>query len=387
MRAVLLVLLAGCGRISFDPSSDANSDGALVAPAANAVVELSMGGFNSCVRLGAGDVWCWGRGTGGGLGDGTTANRGLPGKVPLVAPAIALSTNDGGTYALHADGTMSNWGMNDAGQLGLGDATLTSTARQVSNSNADLLGIGNRFGCIRRRTGQVACAGAGGHFAEGTDRLVFVDFAGVPGAIALSGGDDFECMLRADGAVLCWGFNFSGGFGNGVQSGTAASTPVMGPSGPYAAIAAGDQHVCSIRSSPLVGSVDCWGRGQFGELGDGTAPPFRAVPGPVPGLSDIVQLASASRSSCALHATGTVDCWGTASQLGDGSVADRTTPGPVPISDVVEISAHTGLHYCARKRDNTVWCWGSNVGGQIGRGDVGGNDALMPTPVVGLPGL
>jgi alpha-tubulin suppressor-like RCC1 family protein len=395
VRAVALVLLAACGRISFDPSGDASTDATTDAttidpdggPSVNEVVELSAGGFNTCVRLGSGNVWCWGRGTEGGLGDGVSTDRGVPTKVPLSAPAIAIDTNDGGTYALHADGALTSWGWNNVGQLGVGYTGVTAGPERVADSNADLLGLGNQLGCIRRRTGEVACAGSGLHFGEGSNRLTFAGFLGT-GSItvaALSGGDDFVCMLRDDGAVMCWGFNSSGAFGD--NSTTPSAVPTLGPAGPYAVISAGDLHVCAIRA-PIPGTVDCWGRGASGELGDGTFVASRPFAMSVPGLTDIIGLAGFSSGTCALHATGTVDCWGGWYGLGDGTTVgnNRGMPAPAQLTDVAEISAQTGLHVCARKRDNTVWCWGENVDGQLGRGDASGN-ALLPVQVVGLPAL
>ena len=354
--------------------------GALDAPAPNAVVEISVGGQVSCVRLGSGSVWCWGNGNEGGLGDNTMAVRGLPGPTLLAVPAVALSTNDGGTCALTADGAAWCWGFNGVGQLGVGDLAIhrTPTLVPVPTSGIVELEVGNQIGCIRRMSGQVACAGSSNHIGITSDNTRFIDIPGLSDAIALTGGDDFACALRANGSVACFGKNFGGEFGNGTQ--VPSETPVPGPAGPYSVISAGDTHVCALRN----GRVDCWGINSRGQLGTGMfANSF--VPVEVAGIDDAVQLATSADSTCVLHATGIVDCFGADYTLGDGSLADRAAPGPIPLDDIVEIDAHTSLHICARRRDATVWCWGGNGVDQIGAGGSLPAVVRLPTQVIGLP--
>ena len=76
--------------------------------------------------------------------------------------------------------------------------------------------------------------------------------------------------------------------------------------------------------------------------------------------------------------------WGANSfgQLGDGSTTARPTPGPVTgLSDVVDL--HGGReHVIALRGDRTVWVWGSNGEGQLGLGTT----ANRPTPTQ-VPGL
>lgn len=375
MRVAVVALVAGCGRLAFEPTNDA----ALDAAAPNAVVEVSAGGLNTCARLGSGDVYCWGRGDVGGIGDGSLAHRRTPARVPVSVPIESIYVNDAGACVLAGDGTMRCWGRNHVGQLGAGFQG--TAAMPVASLATDIaaISLGNQVACIIRQSGQVACAGQALLVGSvvGSNAVTFTDVPGMTSVRSLINGDDFTCALRPDGSVACWGFNLAGAFGDNTQ--TSSITPVDGPAGPYTLLAAGDQHTCGLRED---GTVDCWGRNVTGELGDGTFT-SRSVAAPVLGITDATYISAGASGTCALHSDRTVSCWGRGpdGELGDGTIADRAVPGRVPITDVIELETHTSVHTCVRRRDASVWCWGDNEFGQIGNGTVG-PDALTPQLVV-----
>ena len=79
------------------------------------------------------------------------------------------------------------------------------------------------------------------------------------------------------------------------------------------------------------GTVWSWGNNDYGQLGNGTMT-SRDVPGQVPGLTGVTQLAAGSDYSLALRSNGTVLAWGDNSggQLGDVLTTSRTSPGRYP---------------------------------------------------------
>ena len=122
-------------------------------------------------------------------------------------------------------------------------------------------------------------------------------------------------------------------------------------------------HTCAVMST---GMVMCWGgisNPTEGELGNGSLLPAYTDPGQlgpreVVGITDAVQVVSGEYYSCALHAGGTVSCWGKANLLGDESASNRSTPGPVPgLTDVVGLSRVT-FGICATRGSGQVSCWG-----------------------------
>lgn len=162
---------------------------------------------------------------------------------------------------------------------------------------------------------------------------------------------------------------------------------------PVAAISAGERHTCAVVTN---GTVRCWGDNYYGQLGNTTnnGVDDRANPSPrrVVGLTDVVQVVTGDRHSCALLGDGTVSCWGNNfyAQLGNttnlGLHNANPTPTPVAgLSDVTQIT--TGLHHmCALSGDGSVSCWGLNNFGQLGNdlNPGGSNRNPTPTPVAGL---
>jgi hypothetical protein len=91
--------------------------------------------------------------------------------------------------------------------------------------------------------------------------------------------------------------------------------------------------------------------------------------------------------ACVLHAAGTVECWGRneVGQLGDGTIANRDTPAPVTgLPPVVEI-ASTCVSTCGRTEHGEVWCWGGGDLGEIGDGNRAGH-RTQPVHVSGIVG-
>jgi len=103
------------------------------------------------------------------------------------------------------------------------------------------------------------------------------------------------------------------------------------------AIAAGGDSVYALRRD---GSVWAWGDDEFGELGDGVRRLDEGAPVKVRGLSHVVAIAAGSCSGYALLGDRTVWAWGRgdSGQLGDGSTSDRSIPVQVNgLAGVVQV--------------------------------------------------
>src|SRR5205809_833745 len=100
------------------------------------------------------------------------------------------------------------------------------------------------------------------------------------------------------------------------------------------AVAAGGSHTCMRLPD---GTVQCWGRNDAGQLGDGdvadpaTGPPGSSTPVQVSGITGAAAVIAGGYHTCALFADGTAWCWGRSDdgQLGNGARASASTPVPV----------------------------------------------------------
>jgi len=374
------------------PTPTIASAGAVPVGAGRTVRAVTAGDGHTCAILDDGSVRCWGSGSSGRLGYGTTNNVGdgsgptptieSAGPVPLGAGHTARAITAGGahTCAILDDGSVRCWGANTSGQLGYG------------NRNAVGSGAGP--------TPTIDSAGpvplGAGHTAR-----------------AIAAGVNHTCAILDDGSVRCWGANTSGqlGYGNRTPVGDGTG-PAIGAAGPVPlgaghtarAIAAGQSQTCAILDDF---TARCWGAGGLGQLGYGNANNVGDGSGPTPTIESAGPIffgsgrtarsitAGSNITTCATLDDGTARCWGGSSsgQLGYGNtstVGDGTGPtptivsaGPVPLGAGHTARAITAGWFstCAMLEDGTARCWGN--GGQLGYGNTNSvGTGAGPTPTI-----
>lgn len=201
-------------------------------------------------------------------------------------------------------------------------------------------------------------------------------------AAAISLGDYHTCTITTGGGLKCWGNNIDGELGDGTRTPHYAPADVKGLTKNVAAFAGGLFHGCALTS---VGAMKCWGKNNYGQLGDGTKS-LRTKPTAVSGLgSGVAAISVADSYSCALLTSGGVECWGynKYGQLGDGTKANRSVPAFVNgLQSGIKTVAAGGHHACALTKKGAVKCWGDNKYGQLGDGTT--TPSSTPVPVNGL---
>jgi alpha-tubulin suppressor-like RCC1 family protein len=311
---------------------------------------VELGQTHSCAWLGDTSMWCWGNAGNGRLGMGAVSGAvksptqvlGVDDDASTLSDVLVIALGSSHTCALLPEAGAC-WGLNSAGQLGVGDFVQRSIPAAVSPGNATRLTLGGTHSCV----------------------------------------------LISGGTVRCWGNNLQGqlGLNDGFATPkTASPTDVPGLSS-VLQVAAGGAHTCAL----LSGAVKCWGDNSNRQLGIGFAPDGgnisnTDVPTDVQNLpSDIVQITCGANHTCALKNDGTAYCWG-----GNGNYQIGGT-GPTSVypkkvnglSNAVEIRAGFD-HTCARQSDDTVLCWGQNGSGQVGNVTAAdaGLVAKVPDPTV-----
>jgi len=215
---------------------------------------------------------------------------------------------------------------------------------------------------------------------------------------AITSGRLHSCGLMAGGTVVCWGDNSYGELGNNsiAQSLVPVKVHGVGNVGLLSgviAITAGNGFTCALFATK---SVDCWGFGGDGELGDRSTA-RSLVPVKVHGvgnvglLSEVIAITAGNDFACALQATKNVVCWGAngEGELGTDSTTTALTPVKVHgvgdrgvLSGVAAVSAGSADTPCALLATKTVVCWGSNTNGELGDNSFAGQ--LVPVKVHGV---
>ncbi len=299
------------------------------------VVMISAGGAHTCAVTAIGGVKCWGHNGSGQLGDGTTVNRSMPvDVVGLTGSVQAITAGIRYTCALMTNGDVQCWGNNDLGQLGDGTTSARLTPVTVIGlaDSVQSLDAGQQHTCALVHDGSVKCWGDNGHgeLGDGTTvtRLTPVAVVGLPGDMqAVSAGDAFSCALTVAGGVKCWGAGTSGQLGNGrfiERQLTPVDVVDLLPG--VKALSAGDAHTCVIQADD---AASCWGLNYTGQVGAGSPASNIWRPTGVVGLTNAVMgIAANSLHTCALLADGDVKCWGRNDygQLGDGTTITRRAP-------------------------------------------------------------
>lgn len=300
-----------------------------------------------------------------------------------VADAVEADVSTSHSCVRHTDGTVSCWGVNIAGAVGVPPDPSSpfpyvpdpTTVAGISGAND--VATGNSFSCAiagalpkcwgRDEVGQL------GDDAAFVDSVAPVDVAVPPlttGATLLDAGNNHACasfnIAFFAPQLHCWGSNGSGQLGDG----TTDDRPISVPTTPSIlfpiAIGAGQDHTCAINS---VNDLWCWGRNDDAQLGIGTTSPSESTPQQVTGFpSPPIDVVGGDEHTCALLTNQQVACWGSNEryQAGTAIGQNKLVPFVVPgLSGVKAIDAGTA-HTCAILNDDSVTCWGDNTFGQAG---------------------
>ncbi|MCE3003786.1 MAG: hypothetical protein LW860_13965 [Xanthomonadaceae bacterium] len=355
---------------------------------------VSAGGTHSCAVSDAGAAVCWGSNRRGQLGDGTLTSRPTPAPVNgLESGVLAVSAGGEHSCAVLTTGRVRCWGSNDFGQLGTGT---TSAPRLLPTNVAGLssgvshITAGSSHSCAIRGAGELLCWGINFYGAIGdgstSPRYFPVSITGLPGPVSVVvAGGGHTCATVTPGGMHCWGYNADGALGDGTNISRNAPVPVLGFGAGASTLALGWSFTCGSRPD---GSLECWGRNEFGQLGIGSVAAQGDPRMSVPTAEPVTAISAGHAHACAVTVSGDVHCWGwhDADQVGWGRSASRTVPTEIdPRVRATTFTVSSEHHTCAQPVDGVMHCWGANRSGQLGDGTT--TTRPLPTPVVGLPSL
>jgi alpha-tubulin suppressor-like RCC1 family protein len=312
------------------------------------VLALSFGGRHVLALRSDGTIAAWGDDTSGQLGNGTASaddDAENPVTVPGLTGVTQVSAGTEHSLALLSSGTVMAWGDNSRGELGNGSTTSSDLPVPVSGLSGvtAVAAGGNDFSAALLSDGHVMVWGDGengelgnGHYAD-SDVPVLVK--GLSHVTAIAAGGESLLALTSAGTAEAWGDNLDGQLGDGGGPGSSdVPVTVQGLTGAIA-VSAGYQHSLALLSD---GTVMAWGDNGFNQLGisDGIGGIQSSdVPVQVPGLSGVTAISAGGLFSLALLSGGTVDAWGDGAfgQLGDGGT--NTVAAPAAVSGLTGVSA------------------------------------------------
>jgi len=296
--------------LGFSESEDGFGDGYLETgdmlpflslPSGATATMIEAGGTHTCAVLDNDDLICWGANQYGQLGMGNTTPLGNHVsevgdgfsivELPPGRNVSQLALGNTHTCAIWDDGSVSCWGSNDNGELGL--------------ENTNYIGDGG---------------------SEMGSNLGFVSFPNGNTAENITAGDGFTCAILNNSDTVCWGDSQFGQLGientnnigdQGGEMGNSLGIIDFGTSRNAVEIDAGSTSVCAILDNA---QVKCWGQNDVGQLGlgdtldrgDGFNEMGNSLqPVNIGGSADRIEVGD--KFACIILTTDGIKCWGTAS--------------------------------------------------------------------------
>jgi alpha-tubulin suppressor-like RCC1 family protein len=267
-----------------------------------------------------------------------------------------LSGADLGFCVVMRTGSIKCWGFNDNGQLGNGDKLTQNTPVLAS--------------------------------ALGT-----VSIAGGTFEVAVSSGLGTSCAFLSTSSssvdFKCWGGNGAAQFGTGSTTPAFSTTPVSATilnGKKIKQFTVGDDHACVLFADDS--SALCWGKNDYGQLGDGTK--TDSLTGVKP-LSSVItepirSIAASDKMTCLVTFSNNGYCWGNEGSPTYKNFTLNKSPTQI-LSGAAYVSGGDGSHICFIMLDQTVQCIGNNDKGQLGNGQmISSEGTINPVVVSGLSG-
>jgi alpha-tubulin suppressor-like RCC1 family protein len=351
---------------------------------------------NSAIGLkNDGTLWGWGGNGSGVLGQQVST----PIQIGVLTNWTSINSAGDSFYATKNNGTLWSWGQNDVGQLGVGDVVTKTPYSQVGLDTSWLsISTSYRYVLATKTDGTLWGWGLNdsGQLAQNDliNRSSPVQIGALTNWISVNASASSVRATKSDGTLWGWGGNSNGQLGDTtvvpksspIQIGTrndwlSLTSNVSDSNIQAASIALTAINPPSVWVQPTVGQVDTtftrslysWGYGTTGQLGDSTianrSSPVLVADSTWTSLSGLVH--SSADHSGLVKIDGTLWTWGSGGygQLGNNTIIDRSSPvqvGAVTTWNRLSIGFRTGL---AVNEAGTLWSWGDNSFGQLGKQD------------------
>jgi uncharacterized protein (TIGR02145 family) len=377
--------------------------------------QVSSGSDHTLALDVLGNLYAWGLKSQGALGIGGTSSDGpirTPTKVnghiesgiPLSTRFIKIEAGNGTSYAIDTDGNLYAWGIGTYGQMGNGGLTNVRAPTLVAGGD---LPAGTKFADVSAGShhvvalsadGKVYTWGLGlqGQMGDGTNtennrtpKLVQAGNISPTTVIrSITAGGYHTMAIDVDGNLYAWGENVRGQIGNGASgSGVFVLTPWRVNGGAGSGLSAGtrfkamDSGVYHTLAVDVDGGLWSWGENENGQIGNGstaaTVPsPYLVDSGALFGGTAIREVEAGGHHSFVIAADGSLYAWGSDDygEIGNGSVAGNVLSpqlvegGSVAVGEKFIRASANQNNSSAIDQAGRLYTWGRNRFGQIGNG-------------------
>jgi alpha-tubulin suppressor-like RCC1 family protein len=341
-----------------------------------------------------GSVWTWGRDHNGRLARGEREGRNdaLPGRAEGLRNIISVMASGESLFALDAEGHVWSWGGNRFRQLGYGTAKDYSVTPQRIDGLDRVVEMALSHGTtfFLRDDGSVWGVGYNESAMLGPDnrmaKAALTRVEGIPPMQRIAARNGIAAAIDASGRLWTWGNNgelsgrpgtprtFAKTAGGGLISSSDRQRQIYVSPG----VVTLPQKVVDVAIEDAVvalladGTVWSWGNAKRGQLGrpangDQHVDP---VPGRIPGLSRIVQIAGTDLSFTAATEDGDVVAWGASVNKPTPQAPFSVTQAREPryIKKGVSVLQLTSGGWGYLDTEGNWWSWGLNRHGTRGNG-------------------
>jgi len=347
-----------------------------------------------------GNLWTWGSGSSGVLGNGATTGS-------ISTPVTTLSGGSnwkqvGGEItgihipAIKTDGTLWTWGNTNFGVLGNGITTgnrSTPVTTFAGGTNWKQVNSGSSHTAAIKTDGTLWTWGYGANGRLGNAITTGISIS-TPVTTSAGGtnwkqvtcGNAHTAAIKTDGTLWTWGYAGNARLGNAVITGNI-STPVTTSAGGnnWKQVSCGDIHTVAIKTD---GTLWTWGSGTNGRLGNGATTGNISTPVTTfAGGTNWKQVTCGTSHTAAIKTDGTLWTWGlgTNGRLGNAVITGNISTPVTTFAGGNNWKQVSGgaSHTAAIKTDGTLWTWGYGSNGRLGNGVTTGN---ISTPVTTFAG-
>lgn len=324
-------------------------------------VEIKTGGRFTLVRLADGSVWSFGLNDLGQLGLGDTEPRSVPQRVPLPERAVSISAYLVSACAALERGAVMCWGQAD-GFVGTGRPSTLSPTVVGGLGRVRQVAVGRKHACALEAEGRVACWGVVFPAEPPVFEEQAITVGAVTDALSITSGGYHTCVLGRASGLRCFGSNDiqQSGTGTSADNFLRLLTPFGGPPDiveaalgeSHSVLRTADGRVWFVGYSKVVSSSDLK---------------------EIPEARGATAISAQGYASCALI-NGVAECWGflisgAPTRFHDVVSVEQLSIGSGSHPSGTDKGDSTGVaHVCGIDADGAVLCGGGDSYGQLGDG-------------------